>query len=118
MIFDNFIKGLKKSFDGKEHLREINTCRRCNKPCFFDSCLKCEVDDVYKEHNKKIYMFIRGNGGIENFDFEILETITACNKELLHKKENEFIEKYEYNLNEINAPTYKTKKEYDKIKTL
>jgi len=53
MIFDNFIKGLKKSFDGKQHLREINTCRRCNKPCFFDSCLKCEVDDVYKEHNKK-----------------------------------------------------------------
>jgi hypothetical protein len=68
-----------------------------------------------KEYNKKIYKFIRDNGGFEKFDFEILETITSCNKELLHKKENEFMEKYEYNLNEINAPTYKSKKEYDKI---
>ena len=51
-----FIEGLKKSFSGKNYLREINTCRRCDKPCFFDSCLKCEVDEAYRgyERNGKL----------------------------------------------------------------
>jgi hypothetical protein len=49
----NFINGLKKSFDGKDYLREINQCDRCGKPSFFDSCLKCETDDAYRGWNKK-----------------------------------------------------------------
>ena len=44
----NFIGGLKKSFSGKDYLREINQCDKCGKPSFFNSCLKCEVDDVYR----------------------------------------------------------------------
>jgi len=52
-LFDGFINGLKKSFSGKDYLREINTCRRCGKPCFFDSCLKCETDEAYRGWGKK-----------------------------------------------------------------
>jgi hypothetical protein len=52
-IISNFIIGLKKSFSGKDYLREINQCDKCGKPSFFDSCLKCEVDDAYKGYNKK-----------------------------------------------------------------
>ena len=49
----NFLKGLKKSFDGKDYLREINTCDKCGKPSFFASCLKCETDDAYRGWGKK-----------------------------------------------------------------
>jgi hypothetical protein len=52
-IISNFIIGLKKSFSGKDYLREINQCDKCGKPSFFDSCLKCEVDEAYKGYNKK-----------------------------------------------------------------
>ena len=47
-LLEGFINGLKKSFSGEDYLREINTCRRCGKPCFFDSCLTCEVDEAYR----------------------------------------------------------------------
>ena len=49
----NFVNGLKKSFDGKDYLREINQCDKCGKPSFFDSCLKCETDDAYRGWNSK-----------------------------------------------------------------
>ena len=49
----NFVKGLKKSFDGKDYLREINQCDKCGKPSFFASCLKCETDDAYRGWGKK-----------------------------------------------------------------
>jgi len=75
---------------------------------------KCK-DVNGREYNKKIYQTIRDNGGIENFDFEILETLEACNKDLLHQKENEWISKYENNLNEIKPHLFKSKKEYDRV---
>jgi len=52
-IISNFINGLKKSFDGKDYLRDINQCNQCGKPSFFDSCLKCEIDEAYRGYNKK-----------------------------------------------------------------
>jgi len=43
-----FINGLKKSFSGKDYLRNINQCDKCGKPSFFKSCLKCETDEAYR----------------------------------------------------------------------
>jgi len=49
----NFINGLKKSFDGNDYLRKLNKCINCGKSSFFNSCLKCEVDDAYRGWNTK-----------------------------------------------------------------
>jgi len=51
-FFTNFIEGLKKSFSGKDYLREINQCHTCGKPSFFGNYLKCEIDEAYKGYNK------------------------------------------------------------------
>lgn len=48
----NFIGGLKKSFSGKDYLRDINQCNKCGKPSFFNSCLKCETDEAYEGYYK------------------------------------------------------------------
>jgi hypothetical protein len=47
-LFEGFINGLKKSFSGKDYLREINKCNKCTKPSFFSTCLKCEMDEAYR----------------------------------------------------------------------
>ena len=52
-FFTNFINGLRKSFDGKDHLRQINNCKSCGKPSFFLTCLKCEMDETYRGWDKK-----------------------------------------------------------------
>lgn len=49
----NFVRGLQKSFSGKDYLRDINQCKACGKPSFFASCLKCETDDAYRGWGKK-----------------------------------------------------------------
>ena len=51
-IISNFIKGLKKSFSGRDYLREINQCNKCGKPSFFKSCLKCETEEAYRGWGK------------------------------------------------------------------
>ena len=51
-LLSGFIKGLKKSFSGRDFLRDINQCDKCGSPSFFDSCLKCETDDAYRGWNK------------------------------------------------------------------
>ena len=48
-MFKGFIDGLKKSFSGKDHLRNINKCSNSGDPSYSDLCLKCEVEDVYKK---------------------------------------------------------------------
>lgn len=53
MIWDNFIKGLKKSFGGDDHLRELNKCSMCGKDSFFGTCLKCEVDEAFRGWERK-----------------------------------------------------------------
>ena len=49
----NFIGGLKKSFSGKDYVREITKCLHCGKPSFFDYCLKCEVEEAYRGYGNK-----------------------------------------------------------------
>jgi hypothetical protein len=52
----SFIRGLRKSFNGKDYLRDINQCDKCGKPSFFGTCLKCETDEAYKKSNKDKFM--------------------------------------------------------------
>ena len=49
----NFLRGIKKSFDGKDYLRKINQCNTCGKPSFFSSCLSCETSQAYEGWGKK-----------------------------------------------------------------
>ena len=51
-IFTNFIKGLKKSFDGKDHLREIYQCAICGKPSWSSWCQWCELEFKYRSHRE------------------------------------------------------------------
>jgi len=46
-IITNFLRGLRKSFDGKDHLREIYQCKDCGKPSWTLQCQICEMKDVY-----------------------------------------------------------------------
>ena len=52
----NFVLGLKKSFSGKDYLRDINQCDKCGKPSFFDSCLYCKTKEDYEKSNKDKFM--------------------------------------------------------------
>ena len=52
-LLDGFINGLKKSFSGRDYLRNINQCDSCGKPSFFSNCLKCETDEAYKGWGKQ-----------------------------------------------------------------
>ena len=51
-IFSNFIKGLKKSFDGKDQLREINKCDICGKPSFSKGGQRCGLEFKYRSQRK------------------------------------------------------------------
>ncbi len=51
-FLSGFIQGLKKSFSGRDYLRNVDLCNTCGKPSFFSSCLKCEMDEAYKGWNK------------------------------------------------------------------
>jgi hypothetical protein len=52
-ILTNFINGLRKSFDGKDYLRNIPQCDQCGKPSFCVTCQFCETNDAYRESNKQ-----------------------------------------------------------------
>ncbi len=52
-----------------------------------------------KHYNRKVYKFIRENGGFENWDFIILENYKCKNKKELNKKEAEYIKKLKPTLN-------------------
>ena len=45
-IITNFINGLKKSFDGKDYLRDINQCEICGKP-------SCSTKAAYKKSEEE-----------------------------------------------------------------
>lgn len=55
VMIKEFINGLRKSFSGKDYLRDINQCDKCGRPSFFATCLKCETDEAYRgwDKNKK-----------------------------------------------------------------
>jgi len=52
-IVSNFIRGLKKSFNGKDYLRELNKCKVCNKPAFTNICLYCKTKQDYEKKEKE-----------------------------------------------------------------
>lgn len=64
-------------------------------------------------HNYKLYIFIRANGGFDNFIFETLEEYSCENKFQLEQRERYWIELRKPSLNH-NTPT-RTKQEYDYI---
>ena len=51
-IFTNFINGLRKSFSGKDYLRDVDICVVCNRPSFSTTCLQCETDGAFRQSNK------------------------------------------------------------------
>ena len=53
VMIKEFINGLRKSFSGKDYLRDINQCDKCGRPSFFATCLKCETDEAYRGWEKK-----------------------------------------------------------------
>jgi len=50
-MFDKFIKGIKKSFDGKTYIRKLYKCNLCGKDSYMHTCLQCEIDDAYRGFN-------------------------------------------------------------------
>ncbi len=49
VVLKEFINGLRKSFSGKDYLREINQCDKCGKPSFSKWCMICEVEQRYND---------------------------------------------------------------------
>ncbi len=56
-------------------------------------------NECSKKFNYKLYKTIRENNGIENFIFEMIESITTDDKEIVLKHEQELMIKYNSNLN-------------------
>jgi hypothetical protein len=64
--------------------------------------LKTCVNSGYKYHNKKLYKFIRANGGFQNFDVEVIEqTHMSINES--RKCEQYWINVYNPTLNKIDS---------------
>ena len=47
-VLTKFLNSLRKSFDGKDHLREINQCETCGRPAFTNVCGYCRTKSHYK----------------------------------------------------------------------
>ena len=55
-----------------------------------------------RKYNSYLYVFIRNNGGVSNFDMILLEKISCESRLEALKKEREYIELLQANLNQIN----------------
>jgi group I intron endonuclease len=74
---------------------------------------KSDCYNVNRHHyNRKVYKFIRDNGGFDNFKFEILEEVCCENKQELRSRERYFLEQLGASLNS-HVPS-RTQKEYKK----
>ena len=87
LIKDKYI-GKSKDF----HKRKISHKSDCN-----------NTDSPDKHYNYKVYVFIRENGGFENWHFEILETANLEDKKQAEALERYYIETLKPSLN-INLP--------------
>ena len=56
-----------------------------------------------KKYNYKLYLHIRQNGGLDNFYFDIIESINTNDKEIVLKQEQYLMNKYNSNLNTNRA---------------
>ena len=68
-----------------------------------------------KNHNIKVYKFMRLNGGFNNFKFIILKEIECNDKYDAYKNEQQYINELKSELNCISPYTGLTKQEYLKI---
>ena len=68
-------------------------------------------------YNRKVYQFIRDNGGWDNWDMILIAKVNCNDKMELRQKEREFMEEYKPSLNMYDAYLcYGEKQEKDKIK--
>jgi len=104
------------------NINKLNISLEKQRHRYFIYCIKFNNDIVYigstnnfsqrkSKHKKnttnkrgklywlKLYLYIRENGGINNFIFEILENGEKETKEEIRKIEQNFIDKYNPNLN-------------------
>lgn len=58
-----------------------------------------------KSYNSKVYCFIRENGGVDNWEFKILNEVEFFDKELRLRQEQIYIDFYKPELNSWNAYT-------------
>ena len=77
---------------------------------------KCNCNNINsKKYNYKLYTTIRQNGGINNFIFEIIDSIDTDDRQTVLKHEQSLIVEYNSNLNTYKAfITNEEKKQYNK----
>ena len=66
-----------------------------------------------KKYNYKLYSTIRNNAGVDNFIFDIIDSIETDDKQIVLKHEQELMIKYNSNLNTYKA--YLTEAEREQI---
>ena len=49
VVLKEFINGLRKSFNGRDYLRDIYQCEKCGQPSFAKWCMVCEVEQRYND---------------------------------------------------------------------
>ena len=49
VVLKEFINGLRKSFNGRDYLRDIHQCEKCGQPSFSKWCMVCEVEQRYND---------------------------------------------------------------------
>lgn len=53
-MFENFVKGLKKSFSGQEYLRELSNCEICGNKSYLEKiCLYCSTKEAYRQSEER-----------------------------------------------------------------
>ena len=72
-------------------------------------------NDKVKDHNMRIYQYIRANGGWENWMVTVLEEFQCENKMYKTKKERSFIEQLQPTLNERMPSNHQTGDLWDTV---
>jgi len=88
---------------------------RHRKSCHNQNCNKINGNG----YNRKVYQFIRNNGGWDNWDMILIAKVNCNDRLELRKKEREYMEEYKPSLNIIKAQREEEEKkeyckEYDK----
>ena len=67
------------------------------------------LDETHKAHNYKIYKVIRENGGWDNCEVQVIETVECETKNDAHDKEQFWIDELKPNLNSVKSICHLTK---------
>jgi hypothetical protein len=65
-----------------------------------------------KQYNYKVYQYIRGFGGFQNWEMVLIEFYPCENNLELGRREDYWKKELKSNLNSISPPMYETKKDY------